>query len=82
MDELKHIKSKALSEIASAMALAELDEVRVRYLGKKGELTGLLKGLGKLPVEERPVAGADINKFHWFFLFFIMECHEEHRLDE
>ena len=62
MDELKHIKSKALSEIASAMALPELDEVRVRYLGKKGELTGLLKGLGKLPVEERPAAGAEINK--------------------
>ncbi len=62
MDELKHIKSKALSEIASAMAPAELDEVRVRYLGKKGELTALLKGLGKLPVEKRPAAGAEINK--------------------
>ena len=38
-----------------------LDDVRVKYLGKKGELTGLLKGLGKLSPEERPAAGAEIN---------------------
>ena len=62
MDELRHIESKALSEIASATVLAELDEVRVRYLGKKGELTGFLKGLGQLPLEKRPAAGAEINK--------------------
>jgi phenylalanyl-tRNA synthetase alpha chain len=38
-----------------------LDGVRVKYLGKKGELTGLLKGLGKLSPEARPAAGAEIN---------------------
>ncbi|MEJ2516174.1 MAG: phenylalanine--tRNA ligase subunit alpha [Gammaproteobacteria bacterium] len=41
--------------------LASLDKVRVRYLGKKGLLTDLLKGLGSLPAEDRPAAGQAIN---------------------
>ena len=39
-----------------------LDDLRVEYLGKKGRLTGLLKGLGALSNEERPAAGAKINE--------------------
>ena len=42
--------------------MAALDQVRVEYLGKKGRLTDLLKGLGKLSAEERPAAGAKINE--------------------
>ncbi|MGH1463071.1 MAG: phenylalanine--tRNA ligase subunit alpha [Neptuniibacter sp.] len=45
-----------------ATSTQELDDVRVQYLGKKGELTALLKGLGKLSPEERPQAGAKINE--------------------
>lgn len=62
MAELEDIKSTALDAVSSAADVAVLDDVRVRYLGKKGELTALLKGLGLLPAEERPAAGAEINK--------------------
>ncbi len=62
MSELRDIAQKALEAVAAANSAAALDDVRVRYLGRKGELTGLLKGLGKLPTEERPAAGAEINK--------------------
>jgi phenylalanyl-tRNA synthetase alpha chain len=49
-------------EIESACPTWPLDDVRVRYLGKKGLLTELLKGLGRLPAEERPAAGQVINE--------------------
>ncbi|WP_263322565.1 phenylalanine--tRNA ligase subunit alpha [Endozoicomonas sp. Mp262] len=55
------IVDSALSAVSEATDIAGLDEVRVRYLGKKGEMTSLLKGLGKLSPEERPKAGARIN---------------------
>ena len=61
MSDLEDILSTALSAVASAGDSSALDGVRVKYLGKKGELTGLLKGLGKLSPEERPAAGAEIN---------------------
>ena len=61
MSDLEDILSTALSAVASAGDASALDDVRVKYLGKKGELTGLLKGLGKLSHEERPAAGAEIN---------------------
>lgn len=61
MSDLEDILSTALSAVASAGDSSALDDVRVKYLGKKGELTGLLKGLGKLLHEERPAAGAEIN---------------------
>ena len=62
MAALDDIKTTALDAISAAADAAALDDVRVKYLGKKGELTGLLKGLGKLPAEDRPAAGAEINK--------------------
>lgn len=45
-----------------AISAQDLDQVRVQYLGKKGHLTQLLKGLGALSAEERPQAGAKINE--------------------
>ncbi len=59
---IQGIQSAALSAIAQAEDLAALDQVRVRYLGKNGELTALLKQLGKLPPAERPAAGQEINQ--------------------
>ncbi len=56
------IVTSALTEVESAANAADLDQVRVRFLGKKGELTQLLKGLGKLSPEERPKAGGFINE--------------------
>ncbi|MDN5279295.1 MAG: phenylalanyl-tRNA synthetase alpha chain [Clostridiales bacterium] len=50
------------SEKKSAKTTAELEALRVKYLGKKGEITQQLKGLGKLPPDERKARGAEINK--------------------
>jgi phenylalanyl-tRNA synthetase alpha chain len=60
--ETQSILAKAQAAVAAAQDLRGLDEVRVAFLGKKGELTGLLKSLGKLDASERPQAGALINE--------------------
>ena len=60
-EELHEQRDSALLRIASATDLAALDEVRVAYLGKKGSLTSVLRGLGSLPAEERPIAGKVSN---------------------
>jgi len=62
MEDLQPLTEAALAEVANATALRELDEVRVKYLGKKGSISALLKSLGKLSAEERPQAGAVINE--------------------
>lgn len=62
MENLDNIVASALSAVEAATNAAALDEVRVQYMGKKGELTSLLKNLGKLSAEERPKAGGLINK--------------------
>lgn len=62
MDKLEELGRRAREAIEAATALADLDSVRVDYLGKKGELTALLKGLSSLTPEERPAAGARINE--------------------
>ena len=59
--EIESITSSAADAIAAAGDLKSLDDVRVSFLGKKGSLTGLLKGLGQLDADERPKAGAKIN---------------------
>jgi len=60
--ELNQLISEATALIDEAGTLANLDDVRVRYLGKSGLLTAQLKQLGRLPKEERPQAGQAINK--------------------
>ena len=60
MDE-SGIGDAALTAVAAAVDEQALDDVRVRYLGRKGEVTALLKALGRLDPSERPVAGARIN---------------------
>ena len=62
MQDLSALEQQAEQAIAAAADLPALDEIRVRYLGKKGLLTEQLKGLGSLPAEERPAAGQRINK--------------------
>ena len=62
METLELLAREAQQAIEQAQDLAALDQVRVEYLGKKGRLTDLLKGLGKLSAEERPAAGAKINE--------------------
>ncbi|WP_088006604.1 phenylalanine--tRNA ligase subunit alpha [Indiicoccus explosivorum] len=60
--ELKKLKEDVLGKIAEASDSKELNDVRVAYLGKKGPITDLLKGMGKLPAEERPKMGALVNE--------------------
>ena len=62
MSSLDELEQEALQEVSSAADAAALDSVRVRYLGKKGLLTQQLKQLGKLPAEDRPAAGQEINR--------------------
>ena len=59
--QLEAIRSAALEAINGTQTTAELDAVRVQYLGKKGELTAVLKQMGKLSPEERPVMGQMAN---------------------
>ncbi|MBB71362.1 MAG: phenylalanine--tRNA ligase subunit alpha [Legionellales bacterium] len=61
MQKLTDILEQAKQQIAAAADLAALDTVRVKCLGKQGELTEILKGLGKLPPEERPKVGEAVN---------------------
>ena len=60
-EQLEQIKAKALADLAAAADMSALDAVRVRVLGKKGELTAVLKQMGKLSPEERPVMGQLAN---------------------
>src|SRR4051794_21255017 len=59
--QLNELKDQALVKIQEATNVKELNEVRVAYLGRKGPITDALKGMGKLPAEERPKMGALVN---------------------
>jgi phenylalanyl-tRNA synthetase alpha chain len=61
LQELDNLEKEAREAIASAGELPELAQLRVRFLGKKGALTVLLRGMGKLPPEERPRVGEKAN---------------------
>lgn len=61
MENLEQLVIEAVGEFARAVEPARLEETKARYLGKDGSLTALLKGLGKLPPDERKSAGAAIN---------------------
>ncbi len=60
--DVENTLDRALSEISNSNDLRSLDEVRVSFLGKKGELTTLLKSLGQMDPTERPKAGEAINQ--------------------
>ena len=60
-NKLKELKEEALKQIEASEALDKLNEIRVAYLGKKGELTALLKGMKDLSSEERPKFGQLVN---------------------
>ncbi len=61
MQALETLVTEAKASVADTQDLAVLDQLRVHYLGKKGVLTGVLKGLKDLPHEERPKAGQAVN---------------------
>ena len=61
-EQISQIKEKALEAIQNAKDAKGLDEVRVQYLGKKGELTLILRSMGGLSPEERPIVGSLVNQ--------------------
>ncbi|WP_346879532.1 phenylalanine--tRNA ligase subunit alpha [Clostridium sp. UBA3061] len=61
-EQLEQIKKIALEQLSQVTDKAELENIRVKYLGKKGELTAILRGMGKLSAEERPVVGKIANE--------------------
>ncbi len=70
---LEDLREKAMDELNRAEDAAALESIRVKYLGKKGELTAILKQMGKLSAEERPVMGQLAND---------VRSEMEHQLDE
>lgn len=65
-EQLQAIKANVEELLQKAASPEELERIRIQYLGKKGELTAVLKGMGKLSAEERPVIGALANEIRDF----------------
>ena len=61
LDKIKSISESVRNKIADAVGSAELNELRVKYLGKNGEITALLKGLKDCPPADKPAMGKHIN---------------------
>lgn len=61
-EQLEALRIEALQELENTETLKDLEEFRVRFMGKKGSLTALLKGMGSLPAEERPKMGQLVNE--------------------
>ncbi len=61
-EKLQSIREKALAQISSSDSLEKLNEIRVAYLGKKGELTEVLKGMKEVAAEDRPMVGQLVNE--------------------
>ncbi len=61
-EQIKALREEAMQELQALSTPAELEEFRVKVMGKKGSLTGLLRGMGALPAEERPVMGQLVNQ--------------------
>lgn len=60
-EQIENMKQKAMEQIAKSEDAQALNDVRVQYLGKKGELTAVLRGMGALSAEERPIIGSLVN---------------------
>ena len=61
-EEIAKIKENSIKEMEASQNLKELNDLKVKYLGKKGELTVVLRGMGTLSPEERPVIGSLVNE--------------------
>ena len=61
-EQIENMKKTSVEEIKQAEELKNLNDLRIKYLGKKGELTTILRGMGSLSPEERPVIGSLVNE--------------------
>lgn len=73
--KLENIRDEAIENISKVKDLDQLERLRLKYLGKKGELTQVLRGMGKLPAEDRPVMGQLANEVR----YLIEEQMDEHK---
>lgn len=73
-EKLEAIKESALKELKESASKVELEDIRVKYLGKKGELTTILRGMGALSAEERPIIGKIANEVREALESFIEEA--------
>ncbi|HEY9059932.1 MAG TPA: phenylalanine--tRNA ligase subunit alpha [Pseudobacteroides sp.] len=76
-EQLISIKDLAEKELSNVQSIQDLESLRVKYLGKKGELTGVLRGMGALSAEERPVIGQLANEVRAFIEGKIEETNNE-----
>ena len=60
-EQIEQIKATSIEEVKNAKDLKSLNDLKVKYLGKKGELTSVLRGMGALSAEERPIIGGLVN---------------------
>ena len=81
-EKIERIKQKSIEEIKSLVDLKSLEEVRIKYLGKKGELTAILRGMKDLSPEERPVIGDLVNNVRNSLEKLISEKEEEFKTKE
>lgn len=75
--DLENLLQAASQAIATAVNLDAVEQLRVRYLGKKGELTDLLKGVSQLPKEQRKEAGMAVNQAKQHMLELLKQKHEQ-----
>ncbi|MFC5702034.1 phenylalanine--tRNA ligase subunit alpha [Cohnella faecalis] len=77
-DRLEALRSEALQQLADVADAARLNDLRVHYLGKKGQLTEILRGMGALTAEERPIIGQVANDVRAAIEAVIAEKQEEY----
>jgi len=73
-EKLELIKERALKELKESVDSTQLDNIKVKYLGKKGELTQILRGMGAVSAEERPIIGKIANEVRESLENFIQEA--------
>lgn len=76
-EKIEQIKQKSLEEIKSLKDSKALEDIKIKYLGKKGELTSILRGMKDLTAEERPVIGELVNNVKNTLMNYIQEKEEE-----
>lgn len=81
-EQIEAIRQNALKEMTEVKDAKELNDIRVKYLGKKGELTAVLRGMGTLSAEERPIIGSLVNVVRDELENLIAEKEEAYKQEE
>ncbi|MCU0156795.1 phenylalanine--tRNA ligase subunit alpha [Bacillus safensis] len=81
-ETLKQLETEAIAKVEAASSLKEVNDIRVQYLGKKGPITEVLRGMGKLSAEERPKMGALANEVREQIASAIAEKNEQLEKEE